>query len=178
MSNDNTDDVIWRVPGPYEPPFESPIEDTLAWFLVKYLSLDVSLNKQYKVRTICGEFRVDFAAVAKIGRYRVGYECDGRNYHDEWRDEWRDAMILGDGLLDSIVRFRGSDITFHVNDVLYVASCWDPVMFPERGTTNLCFLASSEAKASAVIHDTYTAWIAYHSEAGVSREPDPRSSNM
>ena len=157
---------------PYEPPYESPIEDWLAWSLAKYLNSTASLDKQYEVDTICGRFRLDFVVTSKDG-YHVGYECDGADYHDEWRDEWRDAMILGGGLLDTIVRFKGRDIAYHLDDIVYVASCWDPVLFSDRGRSNLNTLASREARAFGRKRNPYRASVAYREGYEGNRPRDP-----
>ncbi len=153
---------------PYDPPYESPIEEMFAWSLGKYIKPDTSLFKQVEVSTICGKFRLDFVAATSSG-YKVAYECDGADFHDEVRDEWRDAMILGAGHVDAIVRLRGKDIFHRVNDLLYVTSCWDPQIYSERGSTNLRRLASSNALDFDPSDDANIGMITYREESkGVS----------
>jgi len=49
----------------YDPPYESPLEDCFAWALSKYLRPGTNLQKQVEVKTICGDFRVDFVATVE-----------------------------------------------------------------------------------------------------------------
>ena len=76
----------------YDPPYESPLEDTFARGLSKFLRPGTNLEKQVEVTTICGDFRLDFVATTMAGR-RVAYECDGAEFHDAQRDEWRDSVV-------------------------------------------------------------------------------------
>ncbi|MEW6619874.1 MAG: hypothetical protein AB1422_11160 [bacterium] len=128
----------------YSPPYESPIEDKFAYNLVKYLADDITFEAQVEINTICGRFRLDFVASTANGK-KVAFECDGKDFHEESRDEWRDAMILGGGEMDTIYRFRGSDITYHLEDLLYFVSRCDPELFSHRGFINLERLSSNES---------------------------------
>jgi len=131
----------------FDPPYESPLEEEFAWNIVKYLRNDVTFEKQVEVDTICGRFRIDFVC---RGTMRIGFECDGQEYHDKCRDEWRDAMILGDDQLDVIFRLRGQDLHYHMTDCLYLLSRWEPSIFSGRGHGNLAQLASPRAKLSPI----------------------------
>jgi hypothetical protein len=91
----------------YDPPYESPLEDSFAWNLSKHLRRDTRLEKQVVVSTVCGAFRMDFVATSAAGQ-RIAFECDGAEFHEFRRDEWRDAMILGGGGADSIIRLEGA----------------------------------------------------------------------
>jgi len=133
----------------YNSNFESVIEEEFSWHLNKYIKLPQKLTSQYPVSTICGEFRPDFIYQYETGR-KVIFECDGKEFHDASRDEWRDAMILGDGFANRIFRIRGSDIKYHIADVLYLISKIEPSMFTQRGHINLNKLASHEAKVAEV----------------------------
>src|SRR5688572_5827088 len=106
-------------------PFDSPLEADFAWHVAKYVSNEVHLDRQVAVETICGRFVLDFVATNPAGA-RVAFECDGKEFHHAGRDEWRDAMILGADGVDSILRLRGSDLTYHINDVLYITAVWHP----------------------------------------------------
>ena len=127
-----------------DPPCESPIEEHFAWGLTKHINLTTVVKTQFPVSTICGNFRLDFVLIDDKG-HRVAYECDGAKFHDGSRDEWRDAMILGGGHVDAIVRLPGSEINFRLNDALYLASRWDPSFFSDRGHIQLKRLASKPA---------------------------------
>jgi hypothetical protein len=127
----------------YEPPYDSPIEDRFAHHYVKYASDEVEMKPQVEVKTLCGRFILDFVLSTSDG-IRIGIECDGREFHDESRDEWRDAMILGEGHVDVMYRLRGSDITYFIEDILYLMVVLDPFLFSFRAMENLKVLASTE----------------------------------
>lgn len=152
----------------YEPPFDSPIEDIFAWQIIKYLGEDVVLEKQVEVPTICGLFRLDFAAVMQSGA-RIGFECDGFEFHDDpVRDECRDDCIMGSGGAIAIYRIRGTDIVNHIDDVLFAISTRDPEIFSPRGIANLRQLASPTAKPWA---DHADPWLRIHYPREVNDHP-------
>jgi hypothetical protein len=123
---------------------ESPLEEDFAYHLTKYLDTTISLIPQHEVSTICGTFRIDFVAQGPAGL--IGFECDGKDFHERDRDEWRDAMILGTKSVDAIYRLRGSDIYYHIEDIIYIIARWNTELFSQRGLLNLQTLASDEAK--------------------------------
>jgi len=134
--------------GPFfDPPYDSPIEELFAINAIKYFAEDARLEKQVEVPTFAGTFRLDLVA-ERAGR-RLAVECDGRDFHDEYRDEWRDALILGNEVVDVLYRLRGSDLTYHIEDLLFLMSQADPDFFGDRGKQNLTRLASDEARAFA-----------------------------
>lgn len=135
----------------YAPPYDSPIEDRFAYHYVKYASDEVNMNPQFKVTTLCGRFIIDFVLSTSDGHH-IGIECDGREFHDESRDEWRDAMILGEGHIDAIYRLRGRDITYYIEDILYLIALLEPFLFSSRATENLKVLASSEIQSLPKSH--------------------------
>ncbi|PTB99795.1 hypothetical protein C9993_01405 [Marinobacter sp. Z-F4-2] len=129
----------------YNPPYDSPIEDLFVRHYEKYAAASVELVAQKEVDTICGRFILDFLVQDETG-YRVGIECDGKEFHEESRDEWRDAMILGDGHVDAMYRLRGSDINFYIEDILFLLAELEPIIFRDRAHANLEVLASPEIK--------------------------------
>jgi hypothetical protein len=124
----------------YCPPYDSPIEDTLAWTLSKHIDQNVELQQQKEVPTFAGCFRLDF--LASGGGRQLAIECDGRDYHDYTRDMFRDSIILGSSSIDAIYRFTGTDIASRIEDGLYTLSTLEPALFSARGHTNLKQLAS------------------------------------
>jgi len=134
-----------HIPPTYSPPYDSPIEDSFALCYVKYAAPDIDFIPQFKVNTLCGTFIVDFALIGQSG-YRIGVECDGKDFHEESRDEWRDAMILGENHIDAIYRVRGCDIQHHIEDVLFLLAELEPNLFDARAVLNLSVLASPEVK--------------------------------
>ena len=130
---------------PEQPELESEIENIFEYELLKYSSADVSWRRQVEFQTIGGLFRPDF--VASVSGCAIGLECDGRGFHDLIRDECRDALILGDGFLNTIYRFTGKNIFRWPADCLYFLSLYEPWLFSARGHNNLRTLASPELRA-------------------------------
>ncbi len=129
----------------FDPPYGSPIEEFFAWNFVKYANPNIDIRKQELISTTHGKFFLDFAVEDQQG-YTIGIECDGKEFHDLYRDEWRDAIILGKGQISEIVRIRGADIHYNIEDVLFVLLIWFPNLFSESGRINLTFLASDYIK--------------------------------
>jgi len=114
---------------------ESHIEKIFAWGCLKYLHNNINLDSQVEVNTKYGLFRIDF--VLSGSNQKVAVECDGRDFHDGFRDEFRDAILLGEGHFETIYHFRGCDITYYVEDCLWLMSILDPNLFSERGRLQL-----------------------------------------
>lgn len=127
---------------------ESPLEERFIEKLEKYLSPRVSILPQYWVKTIVGNYRIDF--VLKIENKKIAFECDGKNFHDEWKDEWRDGLILGTGEINSIYRFRGCDIHTFLDDCIYLIYHFDKSLFSERYTLLAPRLISDEVQEQVV----------------------------
>lgn len=136
------------MPSIYNPPYDSPLEDDFAYNIVKHFDKSIEIIPQYGVKTICGTFRIDFVAKGTSGL--IGFECDGKEFHDQSRDEWRDAMIMGTNTITSIYRLRGADIYYRIEDILYIVSLWNPELFSSRSILNLETLASDEARDARV----------------------------
>lgn len=137
------DEPLWP-PEPENERLESPIERTFARALYPRLHAEVTPQLQVPVQTICGGFILDL--VVDCGATRVAFECDGKEFHDESRDEWRDAMILGAAAVDIIYRLRGTDIHHRVDDLVFIASVWNPELFSERGRNVARSLASEQVR--------------------------------
>lgn len=109
---------------------ESPLEIMFIETIEKYLRGNSEITPQYEVETLAGTFRLDF--LLTIGDQKIGVECDGKEFHDEWRDEWRDALILGSDEIDTIYRFRGSDLYLNMDDCIYLIYHNDKALFCDR----------------------------------------------
>lgn len=142
----------------YEPPYESPIEDILAWHLVKYLHNETVLTPQVPI----GDFRVDFL-IERSGR-RVVIECDGKDYHNYERDRRRDFQILSRSDVDVIYRFKGADIHFGVEHLLFHLSEQEPQIFSGRGIANLRVLTAGRRNFCGLGEDGF--YIEYADEEG------------
>ena len=55
-------------------------------------------------------------------------------------------MVLGANAVDAIIRLRGTDITYHLNDVLWLLAKWDSDVFSDRSQQILFQLASDRAR--------------------------------
>jgi hypothetical protein len=109
---------------------ESPLEELFIENLEKYISPNAEIIPQFEVETITGVFRLDF--VLLINDRKIGIECDGLGFHDEWKDEWRDAIILGSKQIDTIYRFRGKDLHTFLSDCIFLIYCFDKDLFCDR----------------------------------------------
>ncbi|HLT47965.1 MAG TPA: hypothetical protein VK002_12100 [Rubricoccaceae bacterium] len=139
----------------YEPPYAGALQDEFAWHLVKYLREDARLESEVAVERPGAFFALDFLVEAPLPDgtlRRVAFECGGaRTLRDGQRLLRRDATVLAAGAADAVYRLRGSDLLYHMEDVLYLVSQWEGEgagsPFSERGRINLRTLASPQAKA-------------------------------
>lgn len=126
---------------------ESPLELLFIENLEKFLSPDTEILPQYEVQTLAGNFRLDF--VIQHNSKKIGFECDGKDFHDEWRDEWRDGLILQTKEIDTIYRFRGKDLFTFINDCIYIIYHYDKALFNDR------FSQVFPSLVSPTIYDQY-----------------------
>ncbi len=147
----------------YAPPYERPIEDEFAWHLVKYLDGRAGVQYQARVETAAGPFWVDFL-VEVAGPHgttrRIGFEiseADG----DAEADALRDALLVGGGALDVLLRFQRDDLLYRLHDALWCARLWEPALFSQRGRVNLETLASLDALRLNVRPDAAQATMPY-----------------
>lgn len=109
---------------------ESSLEEQFAQGLEKYLNPYSEILPQFEVQTILGKYRLDF--VVSLNGHIIGFECDGKDYHDDFRDEWRDALILHSKQIDTIYRFRGKDIFTFLDDCIHIIYKHDSFIFNDR----------------------------------------------
>lgn len=119
----------------YAPPYDRPVEDELAWHLVKYLDPECGLLAQHRVVTPAGPSWVD-AVVETVGAgglvRRIGIEVTSEA---EARDEtlaMRDALLVGTGALDALYRVSEAAVLHRLHDVLAVVAAAEPALFTER----------------------------------------------
>lgn len=133
---------------------ESPIEDIFAQECAKYLDPGVAFDSQVWVDTQHGRFRIDF--VLSQSPRRVAVECDGEDFHDQFRDEFRDAILLGEMAFPEVYHFRGCDLVYHPEDCLWLMSTLTPTLFTGCGRLHLERLHRLEPIPSLCRGDTYT----------------------
>ncbi len=181
--------LLNQEPAPYskraDPPYDSPIETIFAENCFKHLDPNVNADKQVKILTKHGGFFLDFLISTRD--CKVGVECDGEQFHEGLRDELRDAIILGEGHVDTIYHFRGCDITYYPDDCTWLMSILDPKLFSERGRFQLdCLhrleldknqeLANRESFMCQIWHEThvYHFWAFRRSAKMISAFPHLR----
>lgn len=132
----------------YAPPYERPVEDELAWHLVKYLDPEVGLLYQHRAITPAGPVWVDFV-VEQVGPSglvrRVGLDLT-EDTDDLASAEMRDALLVGTGALDAHVRLPAQAARTRLLDALAVLAACEPALFSPRGLVNLERLASDAAR--------------------------------
>lgn len=119
---------------PY-PPYDSPIEYAFAESCFKFLSSTTYVRKQAEVTTGHGNFRMDFLML--VNDRKIVVECDGKDFHEGLRDEQRDAILLGEGICDTIYHFRGCDLVYYPYDCIWLMSVLDGDLFSQRGHLQL-----------------------------------------
>src|SRR6185369_911240 len=77
---------------------DSPIEDLFYYDFQKVMSEDGTIHRQVECPTPIGTFRLDF--MLQLPARRVGFECDGKDFHNEEADSIRDRAIIEAGHLD------------------------------------------------------------------------------
>ncbi|EMY3555068.1 hypothetical protein ABF190_002444 [Flavobacterium psychrophilum] len=123
---------------------ESPIEKLFLQEIVKYLEIGTEIGQQIEYYTKLGKFRVDF--LIKKGEIEYVVELDGKQFHSAKNDTWRDSFLLGENKVKSIIRLKGKDITYSINECLYFLSKIFSETFSERGKLNLSTLLEIENK--------------------------------
>lgn len=152
----------------------SPIEKEFYRVISKYLHDEVALQNQFPVKTTRGNFLIDF--VVTVGSLKIGFECDGKAYHDAEKDEQRDDAILSSGAVHSIVRCRGTDIVFRMDDVLFAIADWYPNIFSERGSGNVVQLASDIARNTEIGYEE--AYFVYRRDSEIGIDEDELSNGF
>ena len=123
---------------------ESPIERIFLSEIVKYLEVGTQIGQQIEYSTKIGNFRVDF--LIKKGELEYVIELDGKEFHKEENDIWRDSFLLGERKVKTIIRIKGKDITYNINECLYFLSQVFPESFSQRGKLNLGTLIEPKNK--------------------------------
>ena len=121
---------------------ESPIENDFLRCFYKLKADDVSVNSQVFCQTAAGRFRLDFV-ITQWDR-KIGFECDGKEFHDEERDSIRDWAILESGFVNAIYRVPGASIWRSTNDVLDLLQKAENSLLSSRGRRNLDILINND----------------------------------
>jgi len=126
----------------YDPPYATALHDALAWHLVKYLAPSLGLRSHPRSASPDALPAVDF--LVEGGRQRVALILTDPSAGEPNED--RDALWIGKGHADAVLRFRAADLEHRLPDALFLWTRWMPALFSERGRTNLSTLASPVAR--------------------------------
>ncbi len=121
---------------------ESVIEKRLLHSLMKFYQ-ENEVKPQYRV----GRYRVDFVTCDGIG-----WELDGKEFHDADRDRKRDEWILANSCLKRIIRVPASCMMFFRDATIAALSCWVD-RFQRRSYCDLDSFEKVTALADAVVDD-------------------------
>lgn len=104
---------------------DSPIEEAFWHEAHKWLDWRQDFEEQHEV--LGGKYRIDFSV--RNARGVVGFECDGKEFHNYEKDLARDREILGRTEFTNIVRMRGCDIWFNAFSTVRAVSNLLPHLF-------------------------------------------------
>jgi hypothetical protein len=109
---------------------DTPIERAFEAAYYKHARTGYPLKAQVNFDTFCGRLCVDF--VVRLPDRTIGFECDGKPFHEKFRDEIRDAILLGDKHLDVIYHFGGAELHYAPEFALLFVLEHEPELFQER----------------------------------------------
>jgi len=109
---------------------DTPIERTFEAAYNKHALIGYPLEAQVDFETFCGRLCVDF--VVRLPDRVIGFECDGKPFHDQFRDEIRDAVLLGGEHLDVIYHFGGAVLYYAPEFALLFVLEHEPELFHVR----------------------------------------------
>jgi hypothetical protein len=134
---------------------ESPLEIRFFNHIEKYLDPSFEIKPQAELEVLKKKFRMDF--IITNGKYRVGIECDGEEYHSgeiaSWLDEWKDALYLLHEKVDVIYRFVSEDIFNHIECIILFLIQNERNVFQQsnyRGLEEKCSLLNSDGYISTM----------------------------
>ena len=141
----------------YDPPYDTPAEDALAWHLVGRLRCACTLTPRAVVLTPRDCFRVNFLieqpqdGVAEP--LRIGLMCAdvaaGSGAALE-APALYDALLVGTGAVDVLYRLRPQDACARAGDLLFLMSTWDAGLFDGRQRAEIVRRASAAVRSAAV----------------------------
>ncbi len=123
---------------------ESAIEEAFVWDFDKVANDKIRMGRQYECDVGFTTYKLDFFFQDDALDFKLGIECDGKEFHTIERDSKRDAAILAAGFVDQIVRLPGKGIWYRIHDLLDMISLVHPWLFSERGLINIRTLATQK----------------------------------
>ncbi len=107
-----------------------PADTVFARKLLLNLEPTAMLTKGFEVSVPARSFIIDL--LIEHNGQRIAVEYKDTESYDALRDEWHDALILGDGQVNTIYRFVGMDLEQFQDDCLFFISQSDPQLFSKR----------------------------------------------
>lgn len=137
----------------YAPPYARPVDDHLAWLLVRHLHPGSELVHGAEVKTNLGRVVLDFLVVR--GRHRAAFVVveESDVSRPAAADPLWQSLLLASGAVDSIYTITGSDLAPRLADALSVVAGWQPGLFSADGVAGLS-AASSPVSASLSVTGT------------------------
>lgn len=152
----------------YDPPYESDLDDAMARFLVAYLVPAASLSYRAEVWSACGTSRFDFLIDLGTRRIAMDYTDTPVNLETALVED-NDALALGSGNVDVVLRVRRQDLEERLFDCLHVLAKWEPSLFTPYGHRVFARRASESARCVYPEPEAGVATIYYTGES----EGDP-----
>ena len=128
----------------YEPPYANELDDALARHLVAYLVPAASLEYKAQVWTTHSRCHFDFLIDLGTRRVAIDYTDTPENVETALVED-NDALVLGTGAVDAILRVRRQDLEDHFYDCLHVIAKWEPNLFTPYGQRRFAERASDDA---------------------------------
>ncbi len=116
---------------------QSAIEEAFLWDFDKVANDKVSIERQYECDVGFTAYYLDFFVQDDSLGFKLGIECDGKEFHTIEKDSNRDAAILDSGFVDQIVRLPGKVLWYRIHDLLDMISLVHPWLFSDRGLINV-----------------------------------------
>lgn len=125
----------------YDPPYESPVHDEVAWHLTKYLGEVTDYAYQRKV-TVRGHTQwLDFSFTA--GGTRVVLEVEGYDRTDDTAALHHDARTMVGCEPDVLLACTYEVATYRIHDLFVVLHAWAPTLFRPPSPTVIGWLCST-----------------------------------
>lgn len=129
----------------YDPPYENELDDMLARNLVAYLVPAASLS--YKAQVWAGSSSCRFDYLIDLGTRRIAIDYTDTPANPETAlVEDNDALALGSGNVDVVLRARRRDLEERLYDCLHLIAKWEPALFTPYGHRVFTRRASEAAR--------------------------------
>lgn len=149
----------------YDPPYETELDDVLARHLVAYLVPAASLSYKARVWTGYSGCRFDFLIDLGTRRLAIDYTDTPHNLETALVED-NDALALGSGNVDVVLRVRRRDLEERLYDCLHVIAKWEPCLFTPYGQRVFARKASEAARCTLPEPEADVAAIYYSGESG------------